>query len=1086
MAKKCNLKMLTLIIILSVGLIFPHTISRAKETDTNTTENYNDGSIGLSSDEDVSVPTGYLSEGENVIIDNAETVEAGGACGNTVTWDLTGGVLTISGTGDMQDFSNYSDSGWYKDRKSIGTIIVSEGITSLGDYAFYGCSNVKEVKLPSTLNDLGRISFAQCSSLKKIDIPDLVTVIPYAAFAECTSLNEVNAKNIEAIHDYAFQMIKTESFTIGKNITNISYIAFFHSTIKEYIVEAGNTVYSSKDGILYSDGGKTLYLYPAGREDSKFVIPSNVTKVYGGAFSYATNLKEIDLANVTSLGDSAFQASGIETLVLPDTVTEVGYFTFYQCKSLVSIKFGSGLKVTSYEMFEECTSLKNIDFGTGLVNLEARTFGYCSALEEVTIPDTITSIGNGCFGECSSLNTVTTKNLDSVPYQAFLNCDNLVNVYLNEGVKKLYRLAFYGCPKLKSVVLPSTVEYVSSIAFPADTKITNKNPLLDPIGKNGYRLLEPVNITGTRNYSFAYEVLDIVNQERKNNGLEPLVINEYLMEAAMVRAAETTILFAHVRPNSTNCFSASSLMSGENIAYGDATPKSVMESWMNSEGHRNNILTADFKTIGIGCFEINGRLYWVQCFGTGSETGDTTKIANKTVTEEIDIAVGTFSEEVEHGSIIWGNTDEYTFRLVIETSSKISAGTTETAKAYIVNPGNNAKTLINNDCLSWSSADTSIATVKAGVINCIKENQVSISSQTKDGGFKVSMFINTKDTPTGNPGSSDLTDPTNPANPNYNLQVPNLTYRTHVQTIGWQDWRSNGQMSGTSGMAKRLEGIEIKVDSDTLGIRYKTHVQSYGWQDWKCDGAMSGTHGQAKRLEAICIELTGPDKNKYDIYYRVHAQTYGWLGWAKNGKQAGTAGQGKRLEGIEIRIVPKGMVPSGLQGYSFVELGKTAKNASDAGIVNYMTHVQSYGNQSYVYDGSVSGTSGEAKRLEGIRININNELSGVAGGITYQTHVQSYGWLDWTSDGEFNGTQGKAKRLEAIRIKLTGDMEDNYDVYYRVHSQTFGWLGWAKNGEAAGTEGYAKRLEGIQIVVLPKGSAAPTAPGSQITPYIKK
>ena len=315
----------------------------------------------------------------------------------------------------------------------------------------------------------------------------------------------------------------------------------------------------------------------------------------------------------------------------------------------------------------------------------------------------------------------------------------------------------------------------------------------------------------------------------------------------------------------------------------------------------------------------------------------------------------------------------------------------------------------------------------------------------------------------------------------YNLSITkveqpvSVSYRTHVQSFGWQGFVSDGAMSGTSGLGKRLEGIEIKVNSSKdLGIRYKTHVQSYGWQEWRYNGAMSGTQNQAKRLEAICIELTGDDKDKYDVYYRVHAQSYGWLGWAKNGQPAGTAGQAKRLEGIEIKILPKGQLPGGIVGYSYIEVGKSADNSSSAGMVNYMTHVQSYGDQSYVFDGSVSGTFGEAKRLEGIRIKLNTSKTGVSGGITYRTHVQSYGWLDWSSNGSFNGTKKESKRLEAIEIKLTGSMAEAYDVYYRVHAQSFGWLGWACNGQPAGTAGYAKRLEGIQIVLLPKGSTPPS------------
>ncbi len=148
--------------------------------------------------------------------------------------------------------------------------------------------------------------------------------------------------------------------------------------------------------------------------------------------------------------------------------------------------------------------------------------------------------------------------------------------------------------------------------------------------------------------------------------------------------------------------------------------------------------------------------------------------------------------------------------------------------------------------------------------------------------------------------------------------TPDVTirYTTHVQTYGWQGdennaskWFVNGKMAGTSGKAKRLEGIKIRVyGNDNLGIQYTTHCQSYGWLPWSANGEMNGTEGEAKRLEAIKIQLTGADKEKYDIYYRVHAQSYGWLAWTKNGAPAGTAGYAKRLEGIQIVLVPKGGV----------------------------------------------------------------------------------------------------------------------------------------------------------------------------------
>ncbi|MFD1900366.1 hypothetical protein [Enterococcus termitis] len=136
--------------------------------------------------------------------------------------------------------------------------------------------------------------------------------------------------------------------------------------------------------------------------------------------------------------------------------------------------------------------------------------------------------------------------------------------------------------------------------------------------------------------------------------------------------------------------------------------------------------------------------------------------------------------------------------------------------------------------------------------------------------------------------------------------VSDVTYRTHVQDVGWQGWKKNAQVSGTSGKKKRLEAIQLKVNSGYTGdIQYRTHVQDIGWQAWKKNGQTSGTSGQKKRLEAIQIKLTGQLAQVYDVFYRVHAQEFGWMGWEKGGLPAGTSRYSYRLEAIEIKLVPK-------------------------------------------------------------------------------------------------------------------------------------------------------------------------------------
>lgn len=152
---------------------------------------------------------------------------------------------------------------------------------------------------------------------------------------------------------------------------------------------------------------------------------------------------------------------------------------------------------------------------------------------------------------------------------------------------------------------------------------------------------------------------------------------------------------------------------------------------------------------------------------------------------------------------------------------------------------------------------------------------------------------------------------------------------------------------------------------------------------------------------------------------------------------------------------------------------------TDTASVTYQSHIQDIGWQGWVKNSEVSGTSGQSKRMEGVRIFLSN----VEGGIEYCTHVQDIGWMDWVSGGNVSGTSGQSKRLEAIRIRLTGNAEAIYDVYYRVHAQDTGWMDWAKNGESAGTAGFSYRLEAIQIVLVPKGGEAPGFTGR---PFIER
>ena len=213
------------------------------------------------------------------------------------------------------------------------------------------------------------------------------------------------------------------------------------------------------------------------------------------------------------------------------------------------------------------------------------------------------------------------------------------------------------------------------------------------------------------------------------------------------------------------------------------------------------------------------------------------------------------------------------------TKLTLGNGQSVTLKAT-VSPSN-----ANNKKVTWKSSNTNLATVSSSgkvTTKASANGTVKITATTVDGKKVAACTITVK--------------------------KPAVSYRTHVQTYGWQGWKKNGAMSGTQGQSKRMEGINIKLSNLPYsgGITYRTHVQTYGWQGWKSNGAMAGTQGQYKRLEAIEIRLTGEMAKYYDVYYRVHAQHFGWMGWAKNGEKSGTAGYSYRLEGIQIVLVNKG------------------------------------------------------------------------------------------------------------------------------------------------------------------------------------
>lgn len=259
---------------------------------------------------------------------------------------------------------------------------------------------------------------------------------------------------------------------------------------------------------------------------------------------------------------------------------------------------------------------------------------------------------------------------------------------------------------------------------------------------------------------------------------------------------------------------------------------------------------------------------------------------------------------------------------------------------------------------------------------------------------------------------------------------------------------------------------QTKELSEESHVEYRVHIRNKGWQSWKKDGELAGTTGEELQIEAIQIRLIGEITKEYEVYYKSHVADFGWLGLVKGEELSGTEGMSKRVEALMIGL----------------EKSENEQNLSERGYIKgyskenlkYSGHVQDSGNTSEVYGGGTLGTTGCSKRLEALKIILDTSNS-LAGVVEYQAHVQNIGWQSWKENGQLAGTTGESKRMEAVKIRLKGENSKYYDIYYRAHVQSLGWLGWAKNGQIAGTTDSSLRMEALQVVLVVKGNAAPGA-----------
>ncbi len=624
-------------------------------------------------DEGIEAPS-YGRSGEK----KAATSGKCGAKGDDISWNYKNGKLTVKGTGSMKDFP--SGAPWASYRSKITEVEVKNGVTYLGEASFYGCTRLKKASLPKSLTEIGKGAFGNCYQLSEIKLPN----------------------KMGTIQDYAFQNSGLTEILLPASLKSISPLAFFKCAgLKDIFVSPENMKYASWNGVLFSWNGSTLYLYPQGKEGGTYTVPRNVAAIGDYAF-LGSGISKISIpGSVKRIGDSAFRESRLTGLTIPSSVKEIGNFLCYKCSNLKTLVIKKGLEKLSYQAFYGCRQLSSVNLGS-ITDLNYLAFAYCSSLKKITIPKGVTSIKNGSFGECAGLTQVTLPDgLQEIAYQAFLNCRSLTGLTLPGKLRVIQRYAFYGCSSLKSVTLPSSLEELGDHAFPDAAKLKNMPDSVTKQDDGSYKVTAQVKIKGQEVYSKSFQVLKQVNKERKRRGLKSLTMDKKLLEAAMKRAAETSLYWSHTRPNGSDCFTICDGMWAENIASGYASPTNVMTGWMNSSGHKANILSKKSKSIGIGCFEIDGRYYWVQCFGTQKASGvKASSYQDKNKSRTISVAA-----------------DEKYYKPQIQFGEKIKAGEKSSLSVTWYNGSTTIEIPLTS--LKYSSADTSICTVSKGVIRGI-------------------------------------------------------------------------------------------------------------------------------------------------------------------------------------------------------------------------------------------------------------------------------------------------------------------------------------------------------------------------------
>ena len=468
--------------------------------------------------------------------------------GGNLTWTLdTEGTLTISGTGIMGD---YSYNFWWTSSK-VKNVIIENGVTSIGAYAFSYCSNLSSITIPASVTSIGDYAFSNCTNLSSITIPTGVTSIGEGAFQGSGLVSITIPYGVESIEDYSFRGCGSlGSIVFPDSVTGIGYGVF----------EGCRSLTSVKLSARLNSIGKYAFSGCSGLAD--ITIPASVTSIGEGAFNGCGSISGIRVVagntvydsrnncnaiiekqtntlilgckntvipnTVESIGRMAFSEAGLVTITIPGNVKTIGEYAFYRCKGLTGVTINTGTTSIEQYAFLFCSSLASISLPDSMTSIGDNAFMNCNSLTSIVIPSSVTSIGKGAFSGCSSLSSVSVSVLNSV-YDSRSDCNAIIETQSNimvagcqstmipSSVTAIGSNAFDGCIGLTSIEIP---EGVTSVDFRAFADCSNLAFVSIPnsvtsIGESAFSscyaltsVVIPVSVTSIGDMAFSWCKLD--------------------------------------------------------------------------------------------------------------------------------------------------------------------------------------------------------------------------------------------------------------------------------------------------------------------------------------------------------------------------------------------------------------------------------------------------------------------------------------------------------------------------------------------------------------------------------------------------